>query len=150
VATSKVNDVICIRTFANRPEAEAAKRLLEAHGIRAMVLVDDAGGLRPEIAFIKGASLFVDARQADRALEILPYPPSAENPAERSALDAQFRGCMLPGFIGLALVAAGALTLEAAPWLAVTLFVVAGGLLVTALVRGARAAKDRPRPRLMP
>ena len=66
-----MSSIVCIKTFASRAEAELAKGILEAGGIRALVSVDDCGGLRPEVAFTRGARLLVDAGQADLALDIL-------------------------------------------------------------------------------
>jgi len=62
-------------TFATRLEAEFAQGLLESHGIKAMVAVDDCGGMRSHLAFTGGgAKLFVLDDEAQRALAILENP----------------------------------------------------------------------------
>ncbi|HVH10617.1 MAG TPA: hypothetical protein VM736_12550 [Gemmatimonadales bacterium] len=144
-----MGELVCIRTFPSRLEAELAKGLLEARGISAMVSMDDAGGMRPEMAFIKGASLFVEPQVAERALELLPAQPRPVISAERRALDTQLRGCLLPALLGSALLVAGLLVVEVATGFGTALFVAAGGLLLTALVRALRATKRPPRPTVL-
>ena len=42
-----MKDVICIKTYQFRYEAELAQKLLENKGIKAAVIADDAGGMYP-------------------------------------------------------------------------------------------------------
>lgn len=106
-----------------------------------MVAVDDAGGTRPELAFTTGgAKLFVDAGQAKAAMDLLRTHEPPEIAAERAALSARLRGCMLPAILGGFLFIAGAFaSTYVATWLGRVLFAVATVLLIVALVRGARA-----------
>ena len=58
--------------FASRIEAEMAKSILDANGIKASVSADDAGGMRPELGFTSGgAKLFVLEENADFAAKLL-------------------------------------------------------------------------------
>ncbi len=61
-----------IDRFVSRTQAELAAGFLGAHGIHARVFADDAGGLRPDIAFgIGGTVLVVDDDELDEALALL-------------------------------------------------------------------------------
>lgn len=66
-----MSDIVCVRTFSGRLEAEIAKGMLEAHGIKAMVAADDAGGFRPELAFSFGVRLLVLEENAEQALSLI-------------------------------------------------------------------------------
>ena len=66
-----MSDIVCVKTFSGRLEAEIAKGMLEAHGIRAMVAADDAGGFRPELAFSFGVRLLVLEGSAEQALSLI-------------------------------------------------------------------------------
>ena len=70
------SDLVTIRSYDGRPEAEAAKTFLAENGIPATVIVDDAGGMRPDLLMaMGGARLVVRNQDADRALEMLePLP----------------------------------------------------------------------------
>ncbi|MEX0953339.1 MAG: DUF2007 domain-containing protein [Nitriliruptoraceae bacterium] len=64
-----------IQWFTDRTQADLACGLLVAHGISAVVLVDDAGGMRPDISFgIGGVAVVVPDDQLDEALELLDTP----------------------------------------------------------------------------
>jgi hypothetical protein len=64
-------EVICVKTFNSRLEAEIARGNLEANGIDSMVSADDGGGIRPELAFALGVRLLIKKENEERALEIL-------------------------------------------------------------------------------
>ncbi len=138
-ARASVGSIVCIKTFATRPEAELAKGMLAAGGIRAVVSVDDFGGLRPEVAFSRGARLLVDAGQAGRALEILSVEERPESAAEGRALKARLRGCMLPTLAGFLLLGVGAFVVDSVKWLGAIIILAGAALLVVGLVRGTRA-----------
>lgn len=55
------DELACVRTFANRHEAELARGALEASGIEALVAADDAGGEVPGLDFPRGVGVFVRA-----------------------------------------------------------------------------------------
>jgi len=63
--------MITLRTFSSRVEAEALKSLLAAHGIDALILADDQGGMYPSFSFLFGVDLKVHDRDLRRAKEIL-------------------------------------------------------------------------------
>ncbi len=65
------DDAIVLETFSNRIEAEMAAGLLEAEGIEAMVVADDAGGAYPMLQFVRGVRLLVDQEDEARAREVL-------------------------------------------------------------------------------
>lgn len=62
-----LDDAIVLETFSNRIEAEMAAGLLEAEGIEAMVMADDAGGTYPMLQFIRGVRLMVFKEDEARA-----------------------------------------------------------------------------------
>jgi hypothetical protein len=66
-----LDDAVVIETFSNRIEAEMAAGLLEAEGIEAMVMADDAGGTYPMLQFVRGVRLMVFKEDEARAKEIL-------------------------------------------------------------------------------
>lgn len=67
-----MSKLVCVKTFPDRLQADMAKAVLEAHGIKASVSADDAGGMRPHLAFTSGGvKLFVLDENADKAMEIL-------------------------------------------------------------------------------
>jgi hypothetical protein len=83
-------DLVVVRTFASRIEAELAQSALEADGIKAVVLADDAGGQYSSL-WMNGVRLLVPTGQAIRAVEILDAPPVED----RDARDDR-RGVVLP------------------------------------------------------
>ena len=68
----KVKDFDVIKVFSYRHEADHAKSLLEAEGIASMVSADDAGGMRPDLAFgMGGVKLLVQKKNSEESQEIL-------------------------------------------------------------------------------
>jgi hypothetical protein len=65
------DDAVVLETFYNRIEAEIAQGILEAEGIEAIIMADDAGGTYPMLQFIRGVKLMVAAEDKVRAQEIL-------------------------------------------------------------------------------
>jgi hypothetical protein len=65
------DDFVVLKTFSYRQEADLALGALRAAGIESMVRSDDAGGLRPGLAFANGVQLIVRAEDADAAREII-------------------------------------------------------------------------------
>ncbi|HMD37600.1 MAG TPA: hypothetical protein VKH42_21640 [Vicinamibacterales bacterium] len=65
------DDFIVVRTFINRQEAMLALGALRAAGIESMMRADDAGGLRPAMAFSNQVEVIVRAEDADAAADIL-------------------------------------------------------------------------------
>ena len=70
------SDLVVVRTYGNRAEAEVAVTALHAAEIVAVLRPDDAGGMRPGLA---GISLVVRADEADRAREVLDTPAIRSN-----------------------------------------------------------------------
>lgn len=66
-----LDDAVVLDTFPNRMAAEMAAGLLEAEGIEALVMADDAGGAYPMLQFIRGVRLLVAPEDAAQAREVL-------------------------------------------------------------------------------
>jgi hypothetical protein len=63
-------NLIVVRTFVNRIEADLAHSALEAAEIDSTIVDDDAGGTQPEL-WLRGVKLLVREDDVDRAAEIL-------------------------------------------------------------------------------
>ena len=64
-------DLVVVKTFLNRFEADVAKSALDAADIESLVRPDDAGGMEPGLWVGNGIELLVRAEDAERAEEIL-------------------------------------------------------------------------------
>jgi Putative prokaryotic signal transducing protein len=64
-------DLVVVRTFQNKFEAEMAQGALEAAEIESIVSADDAGGMRPDLARWGGVRLLVRTEDAEEAGKIL-------------------------------------------------------------------------------
>jgi len=74
---------VSVRTYLTRAEADLDQSVLAANGIESFVASDDAGGIRPELAFFRGVKLMIHARdldQVERIFEDLKNAP--EEPEE--------------------------------------------------------------------
>jgi Putative prokaryotic signal transducing protein len=67
----KTDDLVVVRTFNTAIDAELAKSALDAADVDSFIQTDDAGGMRPHLAFAQGARLIVRAEDRDRATSIL-------------------------------------------------------------------------------
>ncbi len=65
--------LVPVRTYTGRLEAEIARGVLEAHGIKAMLSADDAGGWRPELTLVRGVRLLVKQENAEEAIGVLDH-----------------------------------------------------------------------------
>ena len=65
-----MNSFITLHTFSSRLEAEIAKGLLEANGIKALVSADDAGGNYP-LTMTSGVELIINSRNLVKAKKLL-------------------------------------------------------------------------------
>lgn len=65
---------IVIRTFSDAIAAHIAQAALDAHGIPAYLLGDDAGGMQAALTFSHGVRLCVRHRDAIAALRVLDGP----------------------------------------------------------------------------
>jgi len=64
-------DMVCVKTFVHRHEADLAKGYLESEGIPAFVSSDDLGGMRPNLGFATGARLLVSDEALEEATRLL-------------------------------------------------------------------------------
>jgi len=63
-------ELVVVRTFMNRIDADLAKSALEAADVESTIVHDDGGGTQPEL-WLRGVTLLVRAEDAARAEEIL-------------------------------------------------------------------------------
>jgi hypothetical protein len=71
------SELVVVRTFINRFEADLAKSALEAAAIESIVRHDDEGGMSPGLWVGNGVDLLVRAEDADRARDVLSIPAKA-------------------------------------------------------------------------
>lgn len=65
---------VTVASYGSRAHAEMMVELLLSEGIAAMPRIDDAGGLRPEIALgTGGAKVIVREEDEERAREVLEH-----------------------------------------------------------------------------
>jgi hypothetical protein len=64
-------DLVVVKTFLNRFEADVAKSALDAADIQSLVRPDDAGGMEPGLWVGNGIEVLVSAEDAERAQEVL-------------------------------------------------------------------------------
>jgi archaeosine-15-forming tRNA-guanine transglycosylase len=63
-----MTELVCVRSYRTRAEAELARATLEAGGINATVRADDAGGTEPALVLTTGgARVLVALADAARA-----------------------------------------------------------------------------------
>jgi hypothetical protein len=78
-----------INRFTTRSQADLACGLLRSYGIDAIVLADDAGGMRPDIGYgIGGTVVVVPDDQLEDALALLDAVVDA--PDDEAAVDGTF------------------------------------------------------------
>ena len=65
------SDLVVVKTFLNRFEADVAKSALDAADIESLVRPDDAGGMEPGLWVGSAIELLVRDEDGDRAKEIL-------------------------------------------------------------------------------
>lgn len=63
-------DLINIKTYSSRHEAELAKGFLAANGVNAVVSGDDYGGIHPGLSFSTGVRLSVKEEDVEKAKRI--------------------------------------------------------------------------------
>jgi hypothetical protein len=67
-------DLVVVKTFNTRPEADVAKSALDAAQIDAMVVADDAGGVQPALWEGEGVAVVVNRDDEQAAREVLSSP----------------------------------------------------------------------------
>lgn len=65
------SSIVLLKRFRSDVEATMAKSLLECEGIPAMVMRDDAGGMEPQLQWVRGVRLMVRASDLEHARLIL-------------------------------------------------------------------------------
>jgi hypothetical protein len=70
---------VVVATYGARAIAEMMAELLRNQGIAAIVSVDDAGGLRPELALTLGAKVRVRPEDEERARLVLEHGGEADD-----------------------------------------------------------------------
>ena len=71
---SRPTEPVVIRTFQIEHEAELARAILETHGVPAVILRDNAGGMLPMLQTLFQIRLVVAPEDADAARRILDGP----------------------------------------------------------------------------
>lgn len=71
-----MDDLVTLRTFTSRAEAELARTALEAYGIDCFIGSDDCGGQRPSLTLANGVRLVARSEDVERAEEVLGLPES--------------------------------------------------------------------------
>ena len=67
-----MKELICVKAYPNRIDAELAKTLLEENDIKAMILGNDAGGAYPGLLWgTGGARLLVQEENKEKAISLL-------------------------------------------------------------------------------
>jgi hypothetical protein len=66
-----MNDLVCVKEFADRIEANLAKGKLESEKIDSFISADDEGGQLPFQLSQEGVQLFVKAADLKKAQKIL-------------------------------------------------------------------------------
>ena len=85
--TLEYENFVTLKTYSTRYEAELGKSVLAANGVDALIASDDAGGVRPELAFFRGVKLLVREEDALKAEEIFQaLESSQEEPQRRTHL----------------------------------------------------------------
>jgi hypothetical protein len=64
-------DIVVLRTFSYRHEAEPLRSFLEASGIEAFVGSDDCAALDPALGMVRGSTLSVWERDVEQAEALL-------------------------------------------------------------------------------
>lgn len=76
-------DLLVVKTFANRVEADLALTALDAAGILAAVRADDCAGQRPHLSFLRVA-IVVRPEDLARAQDVLNETATPAEPAPES------------------------------------------------------------------
>jgi hypothetical protein len=65
------DDLVVVRTYAFRHEAELGRSMLEANEVDAVISGDDAGGIQPGLGAGDRIRLMVRRSDGDRAVQLL-------------------------------------------------------------------------------
>ncbi len=73
---------VAVKTYFTRSEADFDQSVLAGSAIESFVASDDAGGIRPELAFFRGVKLMIHARDLDRVEQIFEDMKNAPEESE--------------------------------------------------------------------
>ena len=65
------DDLVVVRTYGFRHEAEVGRSMLEANEVDAIISGDDAGGIQPGMAAANGIKLLVRRSDGQKAIQLL-------------------------------------------------------------------------------
>jgi hypothetical protein len=71
------SEIVLVRTFASRMDADMAKTVLEGSGVECFIQSDDCGGMGIYFDQIHGVHIFVRKEDAKRADEVLKHYESS-------------------------------------------------------------------------
>ena len=84
---------VSVKTYLTRAEADLDQSVLAANGIESFVASDDAGGIRPELAFFRGVKLMIHAKDLERVEQIFDDLKNApEEPEENDDVEPAAEG----------------------------------------------------------
>ncbi|PIP73969.1 MAG: hypothetical protein COW88_00130 [Candidatus Lloydbacteria bacterium CG22_combo_CG10-13_8_21_14_all_47_15] len=67
-----MNEMVKVKNYSNRMDAEVDKALLTSHGIHCLITSDDVGGMRPDLMMSSGGVWVLvgeaDVKQASKFL----------------------------------------------------------------------------------
>ena len=66
-----MNEVVLLKTYTYRHEAEVAKALLESHSINSLIQADDCGAMDPALSFASAVNLLVSKKDLPIAQNFL-------------------------------------------------------------------------------
>ena len=66
-----IDGMTVLRTYGSEMEAEMAAAMLQAYGVEALVSTDDAGGMYPQMAQLRGIKLLVWEKDLEEARALL-------------------------------------------------------------------------------
>lgn len=73
-----MSDLTVLRNYTTEADAQMAAAILEANGIPAVVMADNAGGAIPSMSYVFPTRLLVRTEDAAEAHEILEHGESEE------------------------------------------------------------------------
>ncbi len=71
-----MDELVTVRTFASRIEAEIARSYLESYGIKTEISSDDAGQSYPSLQSVRGVKLLTSRKNIKKAINLLNKKPS--------------------------------------------------------------------------
>ncbi|MBA4378154.1 MAG: hypothetical protein C0395_05785 [Gemmatimonas sp.] len=78
-----IDGMTVLRTFGSEIEAEMAAAMLQAYGVEALVTTDDAGGMYPQMAQLRGIKLLVWEKDVEEAQALLETDGAGEGDPEK-------------------------------------------------------------------